>query len=110
LIVVLEDKVFVFNFDNLKCIDHIDTFHNPLGLCGVSLAEKPHNKLVVCPHTEKGLLKVHIFLFDRNIEKSINAHESELAAIAVNAEGTLIVSASNKVRKIKRRGNDHSSV
>lgn len=94
---MLEDKVFVFNFETLKCIDHIDTFPNPRGLCGVSMAEKPHNKVVVCPHTEKGSLKVHIFLFDRSIEKHINAHESELAAVAVNSEGTLICSASNKV-------------
>ena len=54
LIVVLEDKVFVFNFENLKCIDQIDTRPNPTGICGLSLAEKPLNKVVVCPHKEKG--------------------------------------------------------
>lgn len=58
LVVVLEDKIFVFNFETLKLIEQIETCSNPLGLCGLSTAEKPTQKTIVCLHTEKGGLKV----------------------------------------------------
>jgi hypothetical protein len=41
LVVVLEDKVFVFNFETLKLIEQVETCINPLGLCSISTAEKP---------------------------------------------------------------------
>jgi hypothetical protein len=41
LVVVLDDKIFVFNFETLKLMEQIDTFSNPLGLCGVATADKP---------------------------------------------------------------------
>jgi len=41
LVVVLDDKIFVFNFETLKLIEQIETCQNPLGLCGLSTAEKP---------------------------------------------------------------------
>ena len=58
LVVVLDDKIFVFNFETLKLIEQIETCHNPLGLCGLSTAEKPIQKTIVCLHTDKGGLKV----------------------------------------------------
>ncbi len=58
MVVVLEDKIFVFNFETLKLIEQIETCHNPLGLCGLSTSEKPIQKTIVCLHTEKGGLKV----------------------------------------------------
>lgn len=58
LVVVLDDKIFVFNFETLKLIEQIETCPNPLGLCGLSTAEKPTQKTIVCLHTEKGGLKV----------------------------------------------------
>ena len=41
LVVVLEDKIFVFNFETLKLIEQVETCPNPLGLAGLSTAEKP---------------------------------------------------------------------
>jgi hypothetical protein len=41
LVVVLDDKIFVFNFETLKLMEQIDTFSNPLGLCGLCTADKP---------------------------------------------------------------------
>lgn len=93
---VLDDKVFVFNFENLKCIDQIDTCENLTGIAAISQSEKPTNKVVVCPHKDKGMLVVHIFVMNKSIEKSIRAHESDIGALAVNPDGTLIASASTK--------------
>ena len=55
------------------------------------------------------MVSEHVFISNRNIllvaEKSINsqiqAHESELGALSVNPEGTLIASASQKGTVIK---------
>jgi hypothetical protein len=58
LVVVLEDKVFVFNFETLKLIEQVETCQNMLGLCSLSTAEKPAQKTIVCLHTDKGSLKV----------------------------------------------------
>lgn len=41
LVVVLDDKIFVFNFETLKLMEQIDTSHNSLGLCGICTLDKP---------------------------------------------------------------------
>jgi hypothetical protein len=58
LLVVLEDKVFVFNFETLKLIEQVETNFNPFGLCAISTAEKPQLKIIAVPHPEKGALKI----------------------------------------------------
>ena len=57
LVVVMEDKVFIFNFETLKLIEQVETCANPLGLCAVATDEKPIQKCIVCLHTERGKLK-----------------------------------------------------
>ena len=58
MIVVLNEKTFIFNFVTLKLIEQVDTFPNPLGLCAISSAEKPVSKIICLPGQEKGSLKV----------------------------------------------------
>jgi hypothetical protein len=58
MIVVLNEKTFIFNFVTLKLIEQVDTFPNPLGLCALSQAEKPISKIICLPAAEKGSLKV----------------------------------------------------
>jgi hypothetical protein len=41
LVIVLEDKIFVFNFETLKLIEQVETIQNLYGLCAISTAEKP---------------------------------------------------------------------
>jgi len=41
LVVVLDDKIFVFNFETLKLMEQIDTYTNSVGLCGICTADKP---------------------------------------------------------------------
>ena len=75
LVIVLEDKIFVFNFETLKLIEQIDTSINPLGLCAVATAEKPSLKTIVCLHTERGSLRSLNYVSDKSIETKIAAHE-----------------------------------
>lgn len=36
IIVVCENKIFIYNLMDLKFIDYMDTIINPLGLCSVN--------------------------------------------------------------------------
>jgi len=58
MIVILNEKAFIFNFVTLKLIEQVDTFPNPAGLCALSQAEKPISKIICLPHQDKGSLKV----------------------------------------------------
>lgn len=112
MVVVLAEKSFIFNFVSLKLIEQVETFPNPLGLVALSAAEKPASKIICLPSTEKGQLKVlnygkynlywHTSVVDKSIDLNIMAHDNtEIGAMAVNNDGTLIASASIRGHIIK---------
>jgi hypothetical protein len=47
VVVVLAYKVYVYNFADLKLIDHIETTNNEKGLC--ALCPYAQNNVLVCP-------------------------------------------------------------
>jgi len=47
LVVVLDNKTFIFSFMNLKLIENVETGPNPNGLCGLATAEKAISKTLV---------------------------------------------------------------
>lgn len=55
-VVVLENKIFVYNFSDLKLIDHIETCVNPKGLC--SLNDDPDVTRLACPDRTIGYVAV----------------------------------------------------
>ncbi|KAK2449728.1 phosphoglucosamine mutase family protein [Trifolium repens] len=59
LVVVLEFKVYVYNFKDFKVIRQVDTFRNPKGLCVVS--QLADSMVLVC----HGLQKVNLRLPNR---------------------------------------------
>ena len=111
MVVVLAEKAFIFNFLSLKLIEQVETFQNPLGLVALSQAEKPQSKIICLPAAEKGHLKVLNFgkysnpnylVVDKSIDLQILAHDNtEIGAMAVNSDGTLIASASSRGHIIK---------
>lgn len=58
LVVILEQKTFIFAFMALKLIEQVDTGSNPLGLCGISTAEKAISKTIAVPNPIRGSIKV----------------------------------------------------
>jgi len=58
VIVVLEEKIFVYNFSNLKLMDHIETCPNPRGLC--SLNTEGDYTILACPDKNVGFVSVHL--------------------------------------------------
>jgi len=90
VIVVLEYKSYVYNFADLKLVDHIETTLNSKGLCALGM--DPANHVLVCPGLQKGHVRVE--LYDSKTTHLIPAHESSLACLALNVDGTRLATAS----------------
>jgi len=106
LVVVLDTKTFIFSFMNLKLMENVETGPNPYGLCGLATAEKAISKtLVVISNTskdqkDKGRIKILNYVGEKSVQTEVQAHESDVAFISVNPEGTLICTASIKGTKL----------
>ena len=95
IIVLTRNKFYAFNMNNLITMGIIDTFDNPLGIIGISNGD--NDKLIFgFPYESQG----HVFIgnISQKCEKIciVNAHNSKIACIAINKEGTLLATASDK--------------
>ena len=61
VIVVLEHKIYVYNFQNLKMIEVIDTCPNPKGLVALS----PSKEVCVLASPDKAVGVVRVLHFDK---------------------------------------------
>jgi len=59
VVVVLESRIYVYNFGDLRLIDAIDTCMNPKGLCSISA--DPELAVLATPDKTKGSIKVTIY-------------------------------------------------
>jgi len=92
VVVVLLNKIYVYNFADLKLVDHIETIANPKGLC--ALCPNPNNRVLACPGVSRGTVRVE--LYDNRKTTLVPAHEAELAQICLNQNGTRLATASDK--------------
>jgi WD repeat-containing protein 45 len=92
IVVVLETKVFVYRFRDLKLLDQIVTIANPKGL--VSLCPEANSNVLAVPGLQKGSIRIELY----NMSKAtlIKAHDADLAQFALNIDGSRIASASEK--------------
>jgi len=90
VVVVLEYKIYVYNFADLKLLDHIETTQNTKGLC--ALCPYSSNTVLVCPGLQKGHVRVE--LYDHKKTTLIEAHETALSCFALNFDGTRLATAS----------------
>jgi WD40 repeat protein len=92
IVVVCRDKIYVFNLSNFKNIDIIETGDNSHGIVGISY--EPDQTLLAYPDKERGKVRI------KNYEKSsvfyINAHENNIAYIALSYNGSLLATASEQ--------------
>jgi hypothetical protein len=71
VIVVLEFKIYVYNFQNLKMIEVIETCPNPKGLVAVS----PSKEVCVLASPDKNVGTVRVLHFDKGSKTfMIHAH------------------------------------
>ena len=94
LFVVCENKIFVFSFPTFENIDIIDTYQNPKGIVAIS-ANIP-DTIVAYPDKEKGYVRIKSYNLLKQDTSLLNAHESQIACLAFNQDGTLLATASDK--------------
>lgn len=78
--VVLENRIYVYNFSDLRLIDAIDTCFNPKGIC--ALSPDPSISVLATPDKQKGHVKLTIY--EKNHSFIIPTHQSSLSAMALN--------------------------
>lgn len=92
IVVVLEHKIYVYNFMDLKLLHQIETLANARGLC--SLSYLPNTFVLACPGLHRGQVRVEHF--GLNMIKLINAHDSSIACCTLTMDGLLLATASIK--------------
>eukprot|EP01041_Mallomonas_annulata_P005572 gene5572-11221_t len=92
VVVVLQNKVYVYRFSDLKLLDQINTSPNTRGL--VCMSPDAGHTVLACPGLAKGSIRVE--LYDIKKATLIKAHDSELGQIALNSDGSRVASASDK--------------
>jgi len=93
LIGICQSKIYIFNINTLETLDMFDTYDNINGIVGFSPGE------LICvlafPYESKG--KVRIVNFNSLAQPPIiTAHESKIACLCVNRNGTLLATSSDK--------------
>lgn len=84
VVVVLEYRIYVYNFSDLNLLHTIETISNPHGLC--ALCADSQACVIACCGLQKGHVRAE--LFDITRTTLISAHEAALSCIALNTDGT----------------------
>lgn len=92
IVVVLEHKIYVYSFTDLKLLHQIETLANPRGLCCIS--HDTNTFVLACQGLRKGQVRVEHF--GLNMTKFINAHDSEISCFTLTSDGLLLATASVK--------------
>ena len=122
VVVVLINKIFVYRFNDLQLKDQIKTIANPKGLIAVCPdVGNIGNEVLACPDLEPGHVRIEVYNTRRR--NVIRAHESDLAQLCLNLDGTRLATASDKGTLIRvwntytgelqhelRRGSDRADI
>jgi hypothetical protein len=92
IVIVLERKIYVYNFTDLKLLYQIDTLSNPKGLC--CLSHHSNTSVLACPGVHQGHVRVEHF--GLKMTKTIPAHDSHISCMALTMDGLLLATASSK--------------
>ena len=95
VVVVLEQKIYVYNFQHLDLAESFVTIKNPLGLVSLSVVENAC--VLACPDEKIGHVK--IVRFEDGVSSKltpIKCHDSQLAALKLSQDGDFLVTASDK--------------
>ena len=97
IFVVCEKNIHVFNFNKeFSTIDSFETYNNELGLIGYALETKID--IIAYPDKEIGTVTVKNYESENNNNNSITykAHKGKINCIAMNIDGSLLATASEK--------------
>ena len=96
IISICQNKIYIFNLNTLETISIEDTFENPSGIIGISNGD--NNKLIIAfPFVVQGQVFVGNCI-SQKLEKIslITAHDSKIACLSINKDGSLLATASDK--------------
>lgn len=97
VVVVLETRVYVYKFDDLRLVDAIETSPNPLGLVALNLdPEGQVPALAVPDKNNRGHVLVKFYRTNTYQEIKIKAHQVAVTALCLNSSGALLATASEK--------------
>jgi hypothetical protein len=71
---VLNEKVYIYNFQTLEIIDVIDTYANPTGV-GI-MSYSPYETVISVPSKELGTIIIKMYNSKEISSKEISAHDS----------------------------------
>ncbi|KAG9157227.1 hypothetical protein Leryth_004895 [Lithospermum erythrorhizon] len=106
IIVALEQKIFVYNFVDLKLLHQIETIANPKGLCVVS--QSGGTFVLVCLGLQKGQVRVENYSTKKT--KFILAHDSRIACLALTQDGQFLATASTKGTLVRIYGTQEGTL
>ena len=92
IFVISENKIYVFNFVSFDNIDTLDTYENKKGI--IAISQETSNCIIAYPDVEKGSVKVKNYINGATF--TIKAHQSEIGCLAMNKDGSLLATASEK--------------
>ncbi|KAF3556434.1 hypothetical protein F2Q69_00017787 [Brassica cretica] len=92
IVVVLEHKIYVYSFVDLRLLLQIETYANPRGLC--CLSHDSDTSVLACPGLLRGEIRVEHF--GLNMVQTVNAHDASIACMTLTLDGLLLATASTK--------------
>ena len=105
IIALIRNRIYILNLNTLEIVDEIEIDAINKQLYGISYI---HSILVLAfpQNKNKGKIQIEKYSISTKINKKIkteiiNAHESNVVYIAVNKDGTLLASASEKGKDIR---------
>lgn len=95
LVVVLEEKISIYDLTTMNAVQTIQTVPNPSAVCALSAdAERPY--LAYPKNFETGELVVYDTIGLKDV-CAIQAHKSPISAVTFNSDASLLATASDRV-------------
>jgi WD40 repeat protein len=92
IVVATESKVYVYNLEDLRLRDQLETYLNPKGLC--CLSSDSEQCVLAVPDRVKGQVKLQHYYQENTVR--IRAHESSLSCMALTQDGSKLATSSDK--------------
>jgi len=92
IVVVLEERVYIYNFTDLRLLDQIETIYSSSGVCALS---QNRENLVLATLSSK-IGKVQLRNYTENKIFDIEAHNNEISSLEISFDGTKLATASSR--------------
>ena len=90
---ICETKIYVFNYLTFEAFEPIQTYQNPKGI--YALSPNLNATFLAFPDRSKGYVRIKSYDSPINTPL-INAHDTPISCLALNIDGTLLATASEK--------------